>query len=120
LLKYLFDSGARFEMYDKYSESISLPNALNIRNISEIYQSMTLKFRDSKMVVLEVADDAEADLSFVQLVESARVEAKASGKTLRLSSPASGSVLKVLQRGGFIDAFTAEDAQFWLHQEVYP
>ncbi|MDL2405571.1 hypothetical protein PY650_07820 [Rhizobium calliandrae] len=73
-------------MSDKYSESISLPKTtLNIRNISEIHQSMTLKFRDSKMLVLEVADDAEADLSFVQLVQSARIEAKASGKTLRLS-----------------------------------
>lgn len=119
MLKYSFGSGARFEMDDKYSESISLPNILSIRNISEIYQSMTLKLRDGKMLVLEVADDAEADLSFVQLVESARMEAKASGKTLRLSSPASGSVLKVLQRGGFVDAFTAEDAQFWLHKEVH-
>ena len=106
-------------MDDQYSESISLPDILNIRNISEIYQSMTLKFRDSKMLILEVADDAEADLSFVQLVESARAEAKASGKTLRLSSPATGSVLKVLQRGGFVEAFTAEDAQFWLHKEVH-
>ena len=106
-------------MGDKYSESISLPDILNIRSISDIHQSMTLKLRDSKTLVLEVTADAEADLSFVQLVESARIEAKASGKTLRLSSPASGSVLKVLQRGGFIDAFTAEDAQFWLHDEVH-
>ncbi|MDE1996156.1 MAG: hypothetical protein KGI75_26895 [Rhizobiaceae bacterium] len=107
-------------MGDKYSESISLPDILNIRSISDIHQSMTLKLQDSKTLVLEVAADAEADLSFVQLVESARIEAKAAGKTLHLSSPASGSVLKVLQRGGFIDAFTAEDAQFWLHDEVHP
>jgi hypothetical protein len=40
------------------------------------------------------------------------------GKTLRLAAPATGSVLKVLQRGGFIDSLSAEDAQFWLHQEV--
>ncbi len=101
-----------------YSESISLPNVLLIRNISDIHNNITARLQDSKTLVLEVPPDAEADLSFVQLLESARIHAKSAGKTLRLSSPASGSVLKVLQRGGFIDAFSAEDAQFWLHQEV--
>ena len=118
LFKYLAVGGVAFEMYNKYSESISFPDSLSIRNISKIYQSMTLALQDSRALVVEVPATAEADLSFVQLMEAARIDAKAAGKTLRLSSPATGSVLKVLQRGGFVDAFSAEDAQFWLHKEV--
>jgi hypothetical protein len=48
----------------------------------------------------------------------ARMLAPTAGKTLRLNAPASGSLLKALQRGGFTDALSADDAQFWLHQEV--
>jgi hypothetical protein len=103
---------------DQYCESISLPNVLGIRNISDIHKNIVAQFQDNKSVVLVIPPDAEADLSFVQLLESARIHAKSSGKSLRLSSPANGSVLKVLQRGGFIDTFSSEDAQFWLHQEV--
>jgi hypothetical protein len=105
-------------MTSTYSESVSLPSSLLIRNISDLYQTITAQIQDGKTIVLEIPPDAEADLSFVQLVESARIHAKSSGKSLRLSLPASGSVLKVLQRGGFIDAFSMEDAQFWLHKEV--
>lgn len=60
----------------------------------------------------------QANLSFVQLVGAARRGAQAAGKAMRLPAPPTGSVLKVLQRGGFIDALSADDAQFWLHQVV--
>lgn len=101
-----------------YHTVISFPVSLNIRNASDLHLSITEKFRDNISVVFEIPADAEADLSFVQLVESARIHAKASGKSLRLASPATGSVLKVLERGGFVEAMSAEDAQFWLHREV--
>ena len=42
--------------------------------------------------------------------------ARANGKTLSLAQPASGSLLEVLQRGGFIESASDEDAQFWLHK----
>jgi hypothetical protein len=90
-----------------------------IRNISDLHANITARLQGSNSVVLDIPSDAEADLSFVQLVESARVHAKSAGKSLTLASPAGGSVLKVLQRGGFIDAFTVEDAQFWFHKEVH-
>ncbi|WFS03605.1 hypothetical protein [Rhizobium tumorigenes] len=73
---------------------------------------------DIKSSLKALLANAEADLSFVQLIESARMDARAAGKRMRLASPATGSVLKVLKRGGFTDAQSAEDAQFWLHQEV--
>jgi hypothetical protein len=106
------------EAVEKYQNVIHLPITLAIKNISEIHKNIHLHFAENSDIVLDIPAEAEADLSFVQLVESARMDARAAGKTLRLNAPVTGSVLKVLQRGGFIDALSADDAQFWLHQEV--
>jgi multidrug efflux pump subunit AcrA (membrane-fusion protein) len=103
---------------NNYSESLVLPNVLNIRNISAIYADVASRLESGNSLVLEIPSDAEADLSFVQLVEAARVAAKVSGKVLRLSSPAAGTVLQVLRRGGFVDSFAGEDRLFWFHREV--
>ena len=102
----------------KYCESISLPNSLVIRSVSDLHKLIVEKLLGQNSVVLEIPEEADADLSFVQLIEAARKQVKASGKSLALAAPANGSVLKVLERGGFIEAFSAEDARFWLHQEV--
>ena len=103
---------------EKYQNVIHLPIALAIKNISEIHKDIHLHLAETSDITLDIPAEAEADLSFVQLVESARIDARVAGKTLRLMAPATGSVLKVLQRGGFIDVLSADDAQFWLHQEV--
>ena len=103
---------------EKYHGVLRLPAALAIKNILEVHKNINLHLADNTEIILDIPADAEADLSFVQLVESARMDARAAGKTMRLAAPATGSVLKVLQRGGFVDVLTADDAQFWLHQEV--
>lgn len=54
----------------------------------------------------------------MQLVESARLHAGANGKSLSMSRPASGVLLDVLERGGFIETASEEDALFWLHKET--
>lgn len=103
---------------EQYFDSILLLDILSIRNISEIYSRITDEFRTKDAIAIGIPESAEADLSFVQLIESARRQAKAQGKTFKLSSPATGSVLKVLERAGFTEAFDQEDAKFWLHKEV--
>ncbi len=100
-------------------EPISMPNSLVIRNISNIHASIVAQLQDSNAILLDIPSDAEVDLSFVQLVESARLHAKLSGKSIRLSSPAQGALLAVLQRAGFVDSFREEDNEFWFHNEVY-
>ncbi|MBB3915468.1 STAS domain-containing protein [Rhizobium fabae] len=102
----------------QYCESINLPDALSIRHVSELYSKITDEFHNRDTIIISIPEGAEADLSFVQLIESSRLQAKAKGKTFKLSSPASGSVLKVLERAGFIESFDQEDAKFWLHKEV--
>ncbi|QND16635.1 hypothetical protein HB775_01230 [Rhizobium leguminosarum bv. trifolii] len=103
---------------NQYCESINLPDVLSIRNVSELYSKFTDEFHGNDTIIISIPEGAEADLSFVQLIESSRRQAKTKGKTFKLSSPASGSVLKVLERAGFIESFDHEDAKFWLHKEV--
>ncbi|UVD56050.1 STAS domain-containing protein [Rhizobium sp. Pop5] len=102
----------------QYYESINLPDVLGIRHASELYSKLSDEFHSRDTIIISIPEGAEADLSFVQLIESTRRQAKAKGKTFKLSSPASGSVLKVLERAGFINSFDQEDEKFWLHKEV--
>jgi hypothetical protein len=109
---------AALDTQAQYCESISLPKVLSIRNASEVYLNIIDRFRGNNNITLSLPENAEADLSFLQLIEAARRQAKAEGKTFTLSAPASGPLLKVLERAGFTEAFDEEDKKFWLHKEV--
>ncbi|OBZ92309.1 hypothetical protein ADU59_27850 [Pararhizobium polonicum] len=97
---------------------IDLPGKLNIRNINNVHDVIYQKLKSGKSILISVPKNAEADLSFVQIIESARIQAKSSGIHILMSNPAEGSVLDVLERGGFKESFSAEDKKFWLHQEA--
>ena len=99
---------------------VNLPDKLNIRNISYVHDIILSKLSSGRPVSFTLPLNAEVDLSFVQIVEATRIQAKSSGVSLRLSSPASDAVLDVLERGGFCEAFSEEDKNFWLHQEAKP
>lgn len=104
----------------QYRESVSLPDSLLIRNIRDLHSSIIAGIDSNSAVIIDIPEHADADLSFIQLMESARRHAKAQGKSIALSSPATGQILKVLERAGFIEAFNPDDAKFWLHKEVTP
>ncbi|MBB3395168.1 MULTISPECIES: STAS domain-containing protein [unclassified Rhizobium] len=106
--------------FSQYNETVSFNDALLVRNISEIFSKITTSIDSNNSLVIDISEHAEADLSFIQLIESARRQAKAQNKSITLSSPAKGHVLKVLERAGFLDAFNPDDAKFWLHKEVTP
>lgn len=103
---------------DQYSKIISFVDNVNIRNIASMYAAITDSFQSSDSIVIDISENAEADLSFVQLIESARRHAKDQAKSIALAAPASGQVLKVLERAGFLEAFNPDDTKFWLHEEV--
>ncbi len=65
-------------------------------------------------VTIDVSALSEVDLTFVQLIESARRAAGERGRAIRLSQPAQGALLQVLQRGGFLDLADPERSDFWL------
>lgn len=60
----------------------------------------------------DVAEDAVIDLTFIQLLESARRTARETGVAFGLAAPATGALRETLERGGFLVA--ADDQDFWL------
>lgn len=99
---------------------ITLPatEPLTIRHVAEMHQKIVTGLTEGDCVSIEFSNDVHADLSFIQLIESARIHAGSAGKTIALASPASGSVLDVLRRGGFLEQATAAFRSFWLHEEA--
>ncbi|CAN7232933.1 STAS domain-containing protein [Rhizobium sp. LjRoot30] len=96
---------------------LDIPARANIRNIVETHSAVLASLLEAEAVEIDLSDCNDVDLSFLQMVESARVYAKSAGKTVKLASPADGAVLETLKRAGFLDEITPEDAKFWLHRE---
>jgi hypothetical protein len=82
------------------------------------YDLILAAFAEKDHVRLALDEDAAVDLSFVQLIESARRHAEIQGKTIRLARPAGANVRRVLERGGFLSPSAPDAAGFWLHEEA--
>lgn len=87
---------------------------LTIRAIADAHATLTQALDAHGAVSAQIADDAEIDLTFVQLLVSARRTAAAAGKTFALSRPAAGQLLETLSRGGFVNEADVENRAFWL------
>lgn len=98
---------------------ITLDEIATIRTIqahgTTILQGLADIGRDEKLE-LDLSNVNEADLSFVQLVEAARLQACQEGKALQLASPAPAALRALLERAGFLTAPSAEDLAFWFHE----
>lgn len=93
-----------------------LPQNLTVRAINDVQQNMLQFIGKNAATTMSIADDCQIDISFIQVVEAARIYAGTAGKTIALAQPASGALLDVLTRSGFLEGMSAEDAKFWLHQ----
>lgn len=69
-------------------------------------------------ISLDLAEVSACDLSFIQLVESARRTWAAAGGSVRLTAPANEPVRDILDRGGFLDAEDTARIEFWTHTEA--
>ena len=95
---------------------LRMPENLTVRAINSAREDM-LKFIDThEVATIELADDVQIDISFIQLIEAARIYADTAGKQIMLAQPASGALLETLRRSGFLEGMSDDDAQFWLHQ----
>lgn len=99
-----------------FEACLPLPANLTMRAITAIRDDMLTFIDTHKSATIALASDAQVDISFLQLVEAARIYADTVGKAFALAEPASGSLLETLRRSGFLEGMSAEDAQFWLHQ----
>ena len=93
---------------------VQFTGEITVRTIVAAREKLAESLRQSVSVLLNIGSVASVDLTFVQLIESARLSAARDGKTLGLTSAATGPVLEALQRGGFLGARAAEQSGFWL------
>ena len=89
---------------------LRLAGPFTIRNVAELHKTLQSALASGGDLSIDLPGDAEADISFVQLLISARVSARAAGNDIRLKNAASGPLLDVLERGGFL---AADDTGFW-------
>jgi hypothetical protein len=93
---------------------VDVTGPANIQAIAEIHRKLLQGLQQNRAVELHVISATDIDLTFVQLIESARRYAATESKTVTLSAPAAAGLCEVLQRGGFLT--TAADRTFWLHE----
>jgi ABC-type transporter Mla MlaB component len=98
--------------------TLSISGALIVRRAEEFGELFRAAAQASVSLTLEFSEISEADLTFVQLVESLRRSAERSGAQVRLAQPAEGALLSVLERGGFLDPAVPERTAFWTQQDT--
>ena len=98
--------------------TLEISGSLTVRRAQDLYDLIRAALTDASSLVLDLSKAADADLSFVQIVESARLSAARAGGRLSLSGPATGGLLGVLERGGFLDAEQPERVAFWTGAET--
>jgi hypothetical protein len=89
---------------------------LNVRSIQPVHRALKDGLEANQSLVVELEETADVDVSFVQLMESARIYAANNGKTLALSQPVGAPLREALTRAGFTDSLTPDRARFWFHQ----
>lgn len=93
---------------------IRIAGSANIRAIDAWHGQLLQALQQSQSIKLDLTEQSELDLSFVQLVYASRLQAAANGKNLTLSAPAHEALCEILQRGGFLHS--PEERDFWLHE----
>jgi anti-anti-sigma regulatory factor len=82
-----------------------------VRTIVQTHQALGKAFARSPALVIDASEITEADLTVVQLIESARRSAARDGKKICMTSPPPEALRDVLIRGGFLNA--PDNALFW-------
>ena len=99
------------------STVVVLSGNIDVKSIHISFQRLEEAFAGALGTGLSLAIDlgqvTDADVTLVQLMESARQTAAQSGVPIRLCEPAQGPVLQTLQRGGFLTDPPDARTRFW-------
>jgi anti-anti-sigma regulatory factor len=95
---------------------VKLSGVIDIRSIDNSFVKIKKAAADGASIEIDLTDVADIDLTFLQLIESARRSAAQAGAEIRLSQPAEGIIRDTLKRGGFLNDPADERARFWLGQ----
>lgn len=92
--------------------TIELAGDLTLKAMGDVHGRMVEAIGGNGAVIARIDPEAPVDLTFVQLMESARRAASEAGGELVLAEPAGGALLETLQRGGFLT--DPDRSRFWL------
>lgn len=92
--------------------SVDIAGEAGISSIGTHFERLKAALSSSQSVVANIAEDAEVDLTLIQLIQSSRRFASEAGKDFALAGPPSGRLLDALRRGGFLS--DPADQAFWL------
>lgn len=73
------------------------------------------ELRNTDTLLIDVHEATDVDLTFVQLIESARRSASKDGKRLAIAAPVPPALRDLLERGGFLSG--GDSAPFWKQRE---
>jgi len=99
---------------------VVLSGKITLPNIKEAHSTLLEVLDRDAPASIDIDGVTEADLSFVQLIESARRTFAERGRALSLRSAAGEAVLPVLRRGGFLDPSDPSTTSFWLKEGAQP
>jgi ABC-type transporter Mla MlaB component len=95
--------------------TIDLDGSQTVRGIEATYERLSATLAQHQAVEIRCDGVDELDLSFIQLLLAAKRSAHARGKSLRLTSPATGKLRLALDRSGFLAAEESNQSTvFWL------
>jgi ABC-type transporter Mla MlaB component len=99
------------------SNTVVLSGTVAVKSINLSFQRLEEAFAGAsgtgRSLSIDLGEVFEADVTLVQLIESARRTAAQSGIAIRLSAPARDPVMKILQRGGFLTDPPDARTLFW-------
>ncbi len=95
---------------------LKFSGVIDVRSIQKPFQAIKKAAASGRDIQIDLAAVTEIDITFVQLIESARRSAAQAGTGISLAKPATGMVLETLQRGGFLPDPPDARTQFWTGQ----
>ncbi len=103
---------------------VRLSGVIDVRSIGEAFDEISEAARRAAAAGIDLECDitevSDIDLTFLQLIESARRSLRESGTAFRLSAPARDMVLETLQRAGFLSDPPDERTLFWTADSGFP
>ena len=92
---------------------VQVAGAADIQTIAAIHERLREAVLSADETVIDIGALGEFDLTFIQVIEAARLKAARTGKTVRLQNPVGEALCDALERGGFLAG--SANRQFWLH-----
>ena len=86
---------------------------LTIQSIESVQDALRDALRRYQSFTVKVDAEALVDISFIQLLEAARLSARQARQQINLSASNNASLADTLDRGGFLEGADPEFLQFW-------